>query len=142
MPWYIWLVSLSPCPVIQCKLAAKDDHAGCVVRSATALLPQLLLPPALPAVVCKQACRVWLALTQLHACTPLCHPALPRCTHPIFPLLPSPCPPQFMGLCQLPPAIVTEYCARGSLYSCLQSARTDPAAAAELTWARRLSMVS
>ena len=52
------------------------------------------------------------------------------------------CPPQFMGLCQLPPAIVTEYYARGSLYSCLRAARTDASAAAELTWARRLSMVS
>lgn len=49
---------------------------------------------------------------------------------------------QFMGLCQVPPALVTEYCARGSLYSCLQAARADPAAAAELTWARRLAMVS
>lgn len=55
-------------------------------------------------------------------------------------LLPFPVP-QFMGLCQVPPAIVTEYCARGSLYSCLQAARANPAAAAELTWARRLSMV-
>ncbi len=49
--------------------------------------------------------------------------------------------PQFLGLCQLPPALVTEYCARGSLYSCLQAARANSAAAAELTWARRLSMV-
>ncbi|KAI7838582.1 hypothetical protein COHA_007653 [Chlorella ohadii] len=47
---------------------------------------------------------------------------------------------QFLGLCQLPPALVTEYCARGSLYSCLQAARANSTAAAELTWARRLSM--
>ena len=50
--------------------------------------------------------------------------------------------PQFMGLCQLPPALVTEYCARGSLFDCLQAARKSPASAAELTWARRLAMVS
>ena len=46
-----------------------------------------------------------------------------------------------MGLCRLPPALVTEYCARGSLYDCLHAARTSPAVAAELTWARRLGMV-
>lgn len=46
-----------------------------------------------------------------------------------------------MGLCPLPPALVTEYCARGSLYDCLHAAQTNPAVAAELTWARRLGMV-
>ena len=49
---------------------------------------------------------------------------------------------QFLALCALPPALITEYCARGSLYDCLQAARADPAAAAQLTWARRLAMVS
>ncbi|KAL4450218.1 hypothetical protein ABPG77_010887 [Micractinium sp. CCAP 211/92] len=47
---------------------------------------------------------------------------------------------QFLGLCSLPPALITEYCSRGSLFDCLQAGRADPAAAAQLTWARRLAM--
>ncbi len=48
---------------------------------------------------------------------------------------------QFLGLCSLPPALITEYCSRGSLFDCLQAGRADPSAAAQLTWARRLAMV-
>ena len=33
-----------------------------------------------------------------------------------------------------------EYCSRGSLYDCLADARKQPAAAAQLTWHRRLCM--
>ena len=33
-----------------------------------------------------------------------------------------------------------EYCSRGSLYDCLATAHDNPAAAAQLTWHRRLSM--
>lgn len=46
----------------------------------------------------------------------------------------------FLGICHDPPAILTEYCARGSLTEVLAAGRTDPAAAAQLTWARRLAM--
>lgn len=47
----------------------------------------------------------------------------------------------FAGLCLLPPALITEYCARVSLFDCLRAASTDPAIAAQLTWQRRLAMV-
>ncbi|KAI7836883.1 hypothetical protein COHA_009215 [Chlorella ohadii] len=47
---------------------------------------------------------------------------------------------QFMGLVAVPPALITEYCSRGSLYDCLATAREQPAAAAQLTWCRRLAM--
>ena len=33
-----------------------------------------------------------------------------------------------------------EYCSRGSLYDCLAAAREQPAAAAQLTWQRRLGI--
>ncbi|KAL4444865.1 hypothetical protein ABPG77_003915 [Micractinium sp. CCAP 211/92] len=46
----------------------------------------------------------------------------------------------FLGLCTMPPAILTEYCPRGSVYENLQEGLHSPAAAAELTWRRRLSM--
>ena len=35
---------------------------------------------------------------------------------------------------------MTEYCSRGSLTAVLRAARLDPAAAAGLTWSRRLGM--
>ena len=38
------------------------------------------------------------------------------------------------------PVSHAEYCSRGSLYDCLAAAREQPAAAAQLTWHRRLSM--
>ena len=46
----------------------------------------------------------------------------------------------FMGLCLEPPCIVTEFCARGSLYDVLKKARTSPALAQQLDWSKRLSM--
>ena len=46
----------------------------------------------------------------------------------------------FMGLCLEPPCIVTEFCARGSLYDVLKKARGAPAFAQQLDWSRRLSM--
>lgn len=49
-------------------------------------------------------------------------------------------PLQFMGLCTLPPALITEYCQRGSLYDVMQAAKRDPSVAAQLTWRRRLGM--
>jgi serine/threonine protein kinase len=48
----------------------------------------------------------------------------------------------FMGVCTAPPAIVTEYCERGSLTSLLQAAKALPERAAELTWRFRIKMVS
>lgn len=57
------------------------------------------------------------------------------------PPVPRPPTPTRAGLCLLPPALITEYCARGSLYDCLSAAKNDPAAATRLTWARRLAMV-
>jgi serine/threonine protein kinase len=47
----------------------------------------------------------------------------------------------FMGVCQFPPAIVTEFCSRGSLTAVLRSGKGSAAAAAELTWPRRITMV-
>ena len=45
-------------------------------------------------------------------------------------------------LCSYPAAIVTEYCARGSLTAVLQASRASPDRAAELTWSRRISMTA
>jgi hypothetical protein len=45
---------------------------------------------------------------------------------------------QFFGLCTDPPAIVSEYCARGSLTDVLRAARERPA---DLPWRRRLELV-
>jgi serine/threonine protein kinase len=47
---------------------------------------------------------------------------------------------QFLGVCACPPAIVTEYCGRGSLTSVLQEGLKSPQKAAQLTWQRRLRM--
>ncbi|KAL4441022.1 hypothetical protein ABPG77_010453 [Micractinium sp. CCAP 211/92] len=46
----------------------------------------------------------------------------------------------FLGVCSLPPCMISEYCARGSLASVLAAGRQDASVAAELTWRRRLSM--
>ncbi|KAI7838908.1 hypothetical protein COHA_007314 [Chlorella ohadii] len=46
----------------------------------------------------------------------------------------------FMGVCLLPPCILTEHCSQGSLYGVLSKAARDPAFAAQLTWRRRLAM--
>lgn len=47
-------------------------------------------------------------------------------------LHPSPAP--------VAPSAHAEYCSRGRLYDCLAAARTQPEAAAQMTWRRRLSM--
>ncbi|KAI7840638.1 hypothetical protein COHA_005659 [Chlorella ohadii] len=47
----------------------------------------------------------------------------------------------FFAMCRNPPCMVTEYCARGGLDAVLAEARRNPAAAAELTWRRRLSLL-
>ena len=47
----------------------------------------------------------------------------------------------FMGVCINPPAIVTEYCKRGSLTSLLQPAKALAERAAELMWRFRIKMV-
>ena len=57
-----------------------------------------------------------------------CHPAQP------LPFL------QFMGVCQLPPTVITEYCGKGSLLDVLQGAAASRPKAAQLTWTRRLNM--
>ena len=46
----------------------------------------------------------------------------------------------FMGLCLQPPCIVTEFCARGSLFDVLRKARSSPPFAQQLDWPRRLGM--
>jgi hypothetical protein len=45
---------------------------------------------------------------------------------------------QIFGVCPSPPAIVSEYCARGSLTDVLRAARERPA---DLPWRRRLELV-
>jgi len=45
---------------------------------------------------------------------------------------------QFLGLCVVPPCIVTEFCEKGSLYDVLKRGNDDPAAATQLTWSRRI----
>lgn len=45
------------------------------------------------------------------------------------------------GICHTPPAIITEYCANGSLAELLGRARRDPAVEAALSWPRRITML-
>lgn len=47
----------------------------------------------------------------------------------------------FLGLCFMPPCIITELCERGSLFDVLQGARNNPEQGALLTWPLRLQMV-
>ena len=47
----------------------------------------------------------------------------------------------FLGVCPVPPCVVTEYCARGSLADVLRNARQSPAAAVKLDWLRRVYVV-
>lgn len=51
-----------------------------------------------------------------------------------------PCIVMYLGVCLEPTALITEYCARGSLSDVLRRARTSPALAAQLDWPRRLNM--
>ena len=53
-----------------------------------------------------------------------------------------PCVVQLLAVCADPPALVSEYCARGSLADVLHAAAESPQAAAQLGWPRRLGMVS
>ena len=46
----------------------------------------------------------------------------------------------FMGMVIDPPCLVSEWCARGSLYDVLAKARKSPALAPALDWTRRLNM--
>ena len=46
----------------------------------------------------------------------------------------------FLGISYEPPAIISEYCARGSLFDVLRAAGSSEATAASLTWPRRLCM--
>lgn len=47
---------------------------------------------------------------------------------------------QFMGVSAMPPAMVTEYCGKGSLTDVLRGAVANPKQAQMLTWARRLNL--
>ncbi|KAL4419177.1 hypothetical protein ABPG77_004900 [Micractinium sp. CCAP 211/92] len=47
---------------------------------------------------------------------------------------------QFVGLCTLPPCILTEYCSKGSLYDLLRTASEEPGLAKELTWELLVNM--
>lgn len=49
---------------------------------------------------------------------------------------------QFLGMTTDPAALVTEYCARGSLNQVLQIGNSSPEKAAELTWARRIGIAA
>ncbi|DBA69721.1 TPA: hypothetical protein ACH3X2_012649 [Trebouxia sp. C0005] len=46
----------------------------------------------------------------------------------------------FMGVCLDPPCMVTEFCARGSMFDVLAKARTSPLLAQQLDWPKRVSM--
>ena len=46
----------------------------------------------------------------------------------------------FMGVCLDPPCVVSEWCARGSLFDVLTKARKNPSLAPQLDWTRRLNM--
>ena len=48
----------------------------------------------------------------------------------------------FMGVCTFPPAIVTEYCPRGSLTDVLRMAKENAELAQYLTWPRRIAMLT
>lgn len=47
----------------------------------------------------------------------------------------------YLGVSLDPPAVITEYCARGGLNDVLRKARSNPQLASQLDWARRLNMV-
>ncbi len=47
-----------------------------------------------------------------------------------------------LGVCISPPALVNEYCTRGSLYDVMREARASPALGRQLGWQRRLKLVS
>ncbi|KAL4521658.1 hypothetical protein Ndes2526A_g01846 [Nannochloris sp. 'desiccata'] len=49
---------------------------------------------------------------------------------------------QFLGVTVFPAALVTEFCARGSLTSVLMAANNSPERAAQLTWRRRISLAA
>ena len=85
-------------------------------NSNIALLPGLFTPP-MPVPACPQECGLLAALR---------HPNVV----------------QFMGVSAMPPAMITEYCSRGSLADVLHAANRSSARAAQLTWARRLNLVS
>lgn len=48
----------------------------------------------------------------------------------------------FLGVCALPPCVVTEFCARGSLDALLKLASRSRQLAEQLDWERRITMVS
>ena len=114
--------------------------------------------------LCKRCCMASRALSTtsawiLHACANLALPSEEQrlwptppsrcCLHPrvmqeasLLARLRHPCVVQLLAICADPPALVSEYCARGSLADVLRSATESPQAAAQLQMARRLGMVS
>ena len=46
----------------------------------------------------------------------------------------------YLGVCLEPPAVLTEFCARGSLNDVLKKALTKPDLAGQLDWSRRYAM--
>ena len=46
----------------------------------------------------------------------------------------------YLGVCLQPPAVVTEYCARGSLNDVLKKCLAKPELSVQLDWVRRLGM--
>ncbi|KAI7841688.1 hypothetical protein COHA_004555 [Chlorella ohadii] len=47
----------------------------------------------------------------------------------------------FLGICCVPPCILTEYCSKGSLYDIIAEASQSAEAAAALTWPRRITIL-
>jgi hypothetical protein len=48
----------------------------------------------------------------------------------------------FVGVCTQPMCLLSEYCSRGSLYDILRDAKSSLVFTKELTWERRLKLVS
>jgi hypothetical protein len=48
----------------------------------------------------------------------------------------------FVAVCTRPPSLVSEYCSRGSLYDILREAKCLRMLQKELSWERRLKLVS
>ena len=59
---------------------------------------------------------------------------------PARPFLPPPPSLRRRGVCPDPPAVVTEFCSRGSLYDLLRSARDNATLARQLDWPRRVGI--
>ena len=69
-----------------------------------------------------------------------CHDDLMRLQMAVMSAIRHPNVVLFMGVCLEPPCMVTEFCARGSLYDVLGKARASQQLAVQLDWPKRLNM--